>query len=82
VIDTAKCLTTSQASRILGVCDQSVRLFCRQGKLPHLITPHGALFDPADVEQLRRERESRIAGALQADHDQLTTGSPAAARAR
>jgi hypothetical protein len=66
----AKMLTTSQVGRRLGLTDQSVRAYMRSGRLRYLPTPHGALFDPTDVEQLRREREARI------------TGSPVAAEAR
>ncbi len=50
-------LTTSQAARILGLSDQSVRALARSGKLPATQTPLGMLLDPLAVHALAAERE-------------------------
>ncbi len=50
-------LTTSQAARILGLSDQSVRAFVRSGRLPAMATPLGMLLDPLIVHALAAARE-------------------------
>ncbi len=50
-------LTTSQAARILGLTDQSVRALVRSGKLPAMTTPLGMLLDPLVVHALADQRE-------------------------
>jgi len=49
-------LTTGQAARALGVSEQSVRVWVRDGRLPAEITPLGALIPHQAVETLRRSR--------------------------
>jgi excisionase family DNA binding protein len=50
-------LTTSEAARLAGVSKQSIRSWMRAGRLPHEVTPLGALIDPADLDALLLARE-------------------------
>lgn len=50
-------LTTSQASRVLGVSAQWVRDLCARGKLEYVGTPLGKLIERQSVERLKAERE-------------------------
>lgn len=57
-------LTVADVSRILGVVPDTVRYMEKVGKLPAQRTSSGwRLFDPKDVERLRREREKAAADA-------------------
>lgn len=51
----------SQAAQLLGVSAESVRVWCRRGKIPAQRTPGGAYLIPArTVDTLRRAlRESK-----------------------
>lgn len=51
-----KSISTGEASRLLGVSQQSIRNFIRDGKLKATKTQLGNLVDQADVERLREER--------------------------
>jgi excisionase family DNA binding protein len=64
-------LTTSQAGRVLGISDQTVRLMLKRGRLSYTPTPYGALIDRADCERLAAERRAR-----------QSAGSPDAAEVR
>ena len=55
--------TTSQVARELGLSDQCVRHMVRTGRLNRVLSPHGALFERAEIERLRRERAARSAGS-------------------
>lgn len=59
----ANWLSLAQAARQLGVTRQAVDMFCWKGKLDYVTTPLGRLIDPASVERLARERETRKRGA-------------------
>lgn len=50
-------LTTSQAARLLGVSEQSVRDFVRRGALEAVQTPHGSVIDSDDAHRLAATRE-------------------------
>ena len=53
-------LLTNEVARILGVTPASVRAMETSGRLAAVKTASGLrLFDPADVERLRREREAQ-----------------------
>jgi excisionase family DNA binding protein len=54
-------LSVADASRILGVTPQTVRLMARQGTLPLATRTEGGmrLFRRADVERLAAERAAR-----------------------
>ena len=53
-------LGVSDAARLLGVSESSVRYWHRTGKLPALRTPAGhRLFLRADIEALVKERACR-----------------------
>ena len=56
-------LTTGQAARTLGLSEALVRHYVRTGRLSRVLSPHGALFTPEEVERLRREREAKTDGA-------------------
>jgi excisionase family DNA binding protein len=55
-------LTTSQAARVAGVSDQTIRLWMRSGRLPHERTPLGALIDHAELERFLAMRSAVIGG--------------------
>ena len=48
-----------EAGRQLGVTAARVKQLEAQGKLRAVRTSHGRLFDPASVEALRRQRETK-----------------------
>ena len=50
-------LTTTQVARRLGVSPQRVIQLVRAGHLPHVMTAHGRLYDPAAVERLAAQRQ-------------------------
>jgi excisionase family DNA binding protein len=50
-------LTTSQAARLLGLSEQTIRDFVKRGTLPATSTPHGSLIDEAAAHRLATERE-------------------------
>ena len=52
-------LTTSEAARIAGVSEQTVRQWLRLGVLRHERTPLGALIDAVALGQLIAAREAR-----------------------
>jgi len=54
-----KLMTRSQVARALDISPERVTQLARRGQLPHLRTDLGRLYDPADIEQLRRERAAR-----------------------
>ncbi len=49
-------LTTTQASHQLDMSTNWVRTLIARGTLQATQTPHGALIDPASVDELRRAR--------------------------
>lgn len=51
-------MTGSQVARRLGVTPQRVIQLANAGRIEHVRTPHGRLYDPVDVERFARERES------------------------
>lgn len=55
--DLSAWLTTSQAARIVGLGEVRMRQLAEQGRVEFITTAHGRLFNPADVERLRAERE-------------------------
>jgi excisionase family DNA binding protein len=55
-------LTTSQAARIAGVSDQTIRLWMRSGQLAHERTPLGALIDRNALERFLAERTAERKG--------------------
>ncbi len=59
-------LTTTQASHRLKVSANWVRTLVSRGTLRATRTPHGALIDPASVDELRRARgaDSRVGEAV------------------
>ena len=73
--------TTSQVANELGLSDQLIRHAVRVGRLRPVRSPHGALFERAEIERFRRDRETRAAkapsraSARPAD-DQLVTTAP------
>lgn len=50
-------LRTGEAARLIGVSEQTIRAWVRDGRLPATRTPLGALVDAAAVAQLAAERE-------------------------
>ncbi len=58
-MDLGRYLTTSQVARRLGVSQELVRQLVRQGRLPHVMTPHGRLYPVEAIEQLAAERRRR-----------------------
>jgi excisionase family DNA binding protein len=50
-------LTTSQAGRALGISKTRVLQLADDGRLPHVRTPLGRLFDPEAVRALALERQ-------------------------
>jgi len=54
-------LAPTEAARILGLTTDRIRQFCNEGRLTHLRTPLGRLIEGASVEQMRAEREGRLA---------------------
>jgi excisionase family DNA binding protein len=50
------CISTSEASRRLGVSQTYVIQLCNENKLKHYKTVLGNLIDKDDVERLRQER--------------------------
>lgn len=52
-------LTSGQAGRILDVSTETIRAWATAGVLPAMETPLGRLFDRADVEALRIQREAQ-----------------------
>ncbi|MCS7256457.1 MAG: helix-turn-helix domain-containing protein [Thermomicrobium sp.] len=66
-------LTTAQVARRLGVSQELVRVWARQGRLPYVPTPHGRLYPAAEVERLAAERQrgggERDAVSTPAHHD-------------
>jgi len=50
-------MSAGQASRRIGVSDETVRRLVIRGTLPAIETPIGRLFLPEDVERVRLERE-------------------------
>ena len=55
----AALITTSQAARILGVAEVTVRGWERAGRLQAIRTGHGVrLFDVEEIERLAIEREA------------------------
>jgi len=52
-------LTVSQAARILGLSSSRVHQLGVRQEIAARTTPLGRLFDPADVERYRKEREQR-----------------------
>lgn len=56
--DLSKLLAVSEVARRLGVSKDTVRVWARSGRLRAIETVHGRLFDPEDVEELRRRRNT------------------------
>jgi excisionase family DNA binding protein len=56
-------LTTSQVARQLGVSGQWTLRLAQAGKLPHLRTPLGRLYDSEVIDRLAQERAERFANA-------------------
>lgn len=56
-VDVTTWLTTGQAAKALGVSTTRVLALARSGRLPHIRTGHGRLFDPAGVDALLRNRD-------------------------
>ena len=56
-------LTTGQAARTLGLSEALVRHYVRTGRLNRVLSPHGALFAPEEIERLRRDRAAKTAGS-------------------
>ncbi len=50
-------MSAGQASRRIGVSDETVRRLVIRGTLPAIETPIGRLFLPEDVERVRLDRE-------------------------
>ncbi len=50
-------MSAGQASRRIGVSDETVRRLDIRGTLPAIETPIGRLFLPEDVERVRLDRE-------------------------
>jgi len=50
-------MSAGQASRRIGVSDETIRRLVMRGALPAIETPIGRLFLPEDVERVRIERE-------------------------
>ena len=51
-------LRTSEAARLLGLSEQTVRGLVRAGKLPAIQTPYGALIDCQAAHNLAAQREA------------------------
>lgn len=61
---TAALLTTMEAARRLGLSDERIRQFVKDGTLEPAETPFGYyLFDPHDIETLRMKRRQKRAEA-------------------
>jgi excisionase family DNA binding protein len=60
--------TTGQASHYLGCSTPYVLRMMAAGRLRGITTPHGALFDPASVQQFAAERE-------QAQRERMAVGA-------
>ncbi len=58
-----KLMTRSQVARALDISPERVTQLARRGQLPHLRTDLGRLYDPADIEQLRRDRAATPAAS-------------------
>jgi excisionase family DNA binding protein len=52
-------ITTSEASRIAGVSEGTIRSWLRSGRLPHQRTPLGALISPLALAEVIAVRERR-----------------------
>jgi len=63
VIDLSRMLSTSQAARAVGASEQLIRHLVRTGRLARLETANGSLFEPEEIERLRRDRAARAAGS-------------------
>jgi excisionase family DNA binding protein len=55
-------LRPSEAARRLEVSVELVRLWMREGRLPHVQTPLGRLVPLAEVERLAAERQQKKGG--------------------
>lgn len=55
--DLSQWLTPGGAAQKLGISTVRVRQLANRGTLQPIWTPMGRLFDPAEVERLRRSRE-------------------------
>jgi len=51
-------LRTSEAARMIGVSEQTIRTWVRRGMTPHVATPLGALLDSQAVHDLAARREA------------------------
>ncbi len=52
-------LTCSQVAWLLGLSPERVRQLTLDGRLPCRSTPHGRLYDPAEVARFTATRSSR-----------------------
>lgn len=60
VVTLAELLTTTEAARVAGVSEQTVRQWMKSGKLPYTETKLGGLIDPVRLGRLLSQREAAV----------------------